>query len=315
MKKTVSFLFLVIIVKLAAHGQQDPQFTNYMYYKMGVNPGYAGAEEAINGMLLNRYQWVGYGGGEPKTLVFSVDAAINAFGAPGGIGINIVSDQLGFYENMWINANYAYKVTTGLGTLGIGISPGVYSFSVNGQWEIPEGDQWTQPESDPGVPQGEVSQMAFDLGLGVYLQTNRYYAGFSVTHVNQASVMFGDVPTTYLARHYYLTGGYNIKLSDPLFELRPSLLLKSDLAAWQLDLNANIVYDDRFWGGISYRVQDAVALLMGMELFNGLRIGYSFDLVTSAISRYGWSSHEVFISYSIDLERSRNQKYKSIRFL
>ena len=73
--------------------------------------------------------------------------------------------------------------------------------------------------------------------------------------------------------------------------------------------------DDRFWGGISYRMNDAVALLLGMELFNGLKLGYSFDLVTSSIGYYGFSSHEIFISYSVNLERNRNQKYKSIRFL
>jgi hypothetical protein len=54
---------------------------------------------------------------------------------------------------------------------------------------------------------------------------------------------------------------------------------------------------------------------MGMELVNGLQIGYSFDLVTSAIRAGGFSSHEIFVRYSIDLEKNRNQKYKSIRFL
>jgi len=92
-------------------------------------------------------------------------------------------------------------------------------------------------------------------------------------------------------------------------------MLKSDMASWQLDLNANIVFDDRFWGGISYRIQDAIALLMGLEMENGLRVGYSFDLVTSAIRSYGFGSHEIFVSYSLDLEKNRNQKYKSIRFL
>ena len=82
-----------------------------------------------------------------------------------------------------------------------------------------------------------------------------------------------------------------------------------------LDLNTNIVFDERFWGGISYRVGDAVALLLGMEMENGLRFGYSFDLVTSAIGRDGFGSHEIFISYSLNLERNRTQKYKSIRFL
>lgn len=318
MKKTVSFLFLVIVVKFAAYGQQDPQFTNNMFYKFGVNPGYAGAEDAINGLLLNRYQWTGFGGGEPKTLVFSADAAIDAFGAPGGIGINIISDQLGYYDNMWVNLSYSYKLTTSLGDLGIGIAPGVYNFSIKPEGWLSSDDALNGTEGGTGdilIPQTEASQMAFDVGLGVYLHTNKYYAGLSVTHLNQAAIKYDELSVDFLVRHYYLSGGYNIKLSDPLFEVRPSFLLKSDLAAWQMDLNVNVVYDERFWGGISYRVQDAVALLMGMELFNGLRVGYSFDLTTSAIGNNSIGSHEIFIGYSIDLERNRNQKYKSVRFL
>lgn len=316
MKKIFSFLYLVIIVKLAAFGQQDPQFTNNMHYKLGVNPGYAGAEGSISGIILNRYQWVGFEGA-PKTLVFSAEAAINAFGSPGGIGLNIVSDELGFEKNTQVNVNYAYSKTLGIGKLGIGLSAGIYNKSINGEWEVPEDNLgiYTQPNSDPAIPQGEVSQMALDAGLGLYLSSNQYFLGVSVTHLNQASIKFSDLASTYLVRHYYLMGGYNIKLSDPLFELRPSFLFKSDFASWQLDINTNVVFNDRFWGGITYRVQDAVALLMGMEMENGLRFGYSFDLVTSAVARYGFSSHEIFVSYSLDLERNRNQKYKSIRFL
>jgi len=316
MKKIISFLFLVFIVKLAAFGQQDPQYTNNMFYKLGVNPGYAGAEGAINGLILNRYQWVGFEGA-PKTLVFSVDAAINAFGSPGGIGLNVVSDELGFEKNTFVNINYAYKTPLSFGNLGIGVSLGMLNKSINGEWEVPEDNFgiYTQPGSDPGIPQGEVSQVAIDAGLGLYLSTNQYYLGASVTHINQPEIKFDESVTSFLARHYYFSGGYNIKLPDPLFEVRPSFFLKSDIASWQLDLNVNVVFDDRFWGGISYRVQDAVALLMGMEMINGLRVGYSFDLVTSAMGAYGYGSHEVFISYSVDLDKNRNQKYKSIRFL
>ena len=92
-------------------------------------------------------------------------------------------------------------------------------------------------------------------------------------------------------------------------------MLKSDLAGWQLDINTNLVYNDRLWGGITYRTQDAIALLMGLELINGLKVGYSFDLTTSAIARWGYGSHEIFIGYSVDLDRNRSRKYKSVRFL
>lgn len=316
MKKKICFLFLLLIINLATFSQQDPQYTNNMQYKLGVNPGFAGAEGTINGIILNRYQWSG-GKGAPETLVFSADAAINAFGAPGGIGLNVVSDKIGFEKNTWVNLNYAYHKTVGWGKLGIGLYFGIYNQSINGKWEIPEDEFgiYTQPGSDPAIPQGEASQVALDAGFGLYLSSNQYFLGASVTHVNQAAIKYSDLASSFLVRHYYLTGGYNIKMANPLFELRPSFLFKSDIAVWQLDLNTIIVFNKRFWGGLTYRVQDAFALLLGMEMENGLRFGYSFDLTTSKLATYGYGSHELFVSYSLNLERNRNQKYKSIRFL
>lgn len=311
MRKAVSCFIILISFTLVTFGQADPQYTNNMYYKLGVNPGFAGTGEAINGIMINRYQW----SGRNKIAVFSADAAINAFGRSEGIGISVLSDKLGFYDNTWVALSLAHKVTTSIGTLGLGISPGVVNFNINGEWEIPQDAIYTQPGSDPAIPQAEASQVTFDVGFGAFLYTNNYYAGFSVTHLNQGAVMYDEIASDFLVRHYYLMGGYNIKLSDPLFELWPSFLVKTDLASVQFDINANIVYNEKIWGGISYRHQDAVALLLGMELFNGMRVGYSFDFTTSAISRSAFGSHEVFISYSLDLERNRNQKYKSIRFL
>jgi len=316
MKKSVSFFFFIIIVNLAAVGQQDPQFTNNMEYKLGVNPGFAGSENAINGIILNRFQWAGFEGA-PKTMVFAVDAAADLLGTPSGVGFNIVSDEIGYEKNIWVNLNYSYKTTLGADNLGIGLSVGFFNKSINGSWTVPEDDNgiYTQPDSDPGVPQGEVSQMAFDLGFGLYLSGSNYFAGISATHLNQAKILFDNQASTYLARHYYLSGGYNIKLGNPLFELRPSILFKTDLASWQCDFNTNVVYDGKYWGGLTYRINDALAILMGAELINGLRFGYSFDLVTSAIGRYGYGSHELFLNYSLNLEKNRTRKYKSIRFL
>jgi type IX secretion system PorP/SprF family membrane protein len=317
MKKVFSFLYFIIIVNLAAVGQQDPQFTNNVFYKLGVNPGYAGIQNTINGMMLNRYQWVGFKGA-PKTLVFCAEGAFDVFGHPGGLGLNVVSDKLGFEKNNWVDIIYSYKKQLKAGVLGIGISAGFFNKSIDGDWDVPENedaDIYTDPGSDPEVPDQAVSQMAFDLGLGLYLNANKYFIGASVTHLNQAAIKFDEESSTFLARHYYLSGGYNIKLPDPLFEVRPSILIKTDLASWQTDLNALLVYNEKFWGGLNYRYQDAISLLMGAELINGMVVGYSFDLTTSALGRYGYGSHEFFVSYSVTLEKSRNRKYKSIRYL
>lgn len=313
MKKIFCFLFLYIIAILAAIAQQDPQFTFNRMTQLSVNPGYAGNNGMVNGLILNRYQWDGIPGA-PKTLLFSVESGTELFGINSGVGLNIISDELGFQKNIAVSFDYAYRKVTKWGNLGIGASAGFYNMAINGEWYIPEGDMF-DPTTDPGIPQSDVSQLAFDLGFGLFLRSNDYYFGASVTHLNQASIVFSDQASTYLARHYYLSAGYNISLSDPLFEIQPAVYFKTDMVAFQADFTVDLVYKERYSAGLNYRINDAVGVLLGFELVNGMRIGYAYDIMTSALAGYGNGSHEIFIGYSFDLGKNRSKKYKSVRFL
>jgi len=299
---------------LAAIAQQDPQFTFNKMTQLSVNPGFAGNEGVINGLILNRYQWVGIQGA-PKTLLFSVDATNELLGFESGVGLNVMSDEIGFQKNIAVTLDYAYRRKTKFGNLGIGTSLGFYNIAFNGTWFTPEGDGWTVFGSDDAVVKGDVSQMAFDLGLGIYLKSNDYYIGASVTHLNQASIVFADVASTYLARHYYVSGGYNISMTDPLFEIQPSVLFKTDMVSYQADITVDLVYKKRYSAGLNYRIQDAVGILLGFEMLNGLKIGYAYDIMTSALGGYGDGSHEIYLGYSFDLGKNRSKKYKSVRFL
>ena len=313
MKRIFCFLFLYIIANLAAIAQQDPQFSFNRLIQLTVNPGYAGNDGLINGIILNRYQWDGVKG-SPQTLVFSAGAATNILGLNSGIGFNVISDELGFSKNISVSFDYAYRAKTRIGELGIGTSIGFYNMSVNGDWYIPESDVHGTI-NEPGIPQGEASQLAFDVGLGLFLKSKDYYFGASVTHLNQASLILADQARSFLARHYYLAAGYNITLSDPLFELHPSVFFKTDMVAYQLDCTVDLVYKKRFSAGLNYRINDAVCVLVGFEMNNGLKIGYAYDLMTSALAGYGGGSHELYLSYSLDLGKNRIKKYKSIRYL
>lgn len=314
MKKIFCFLFLYIIANLAAIAQQDPQFTFNKMTQLSVNPGFAGNNGVINGLILNRYQWEGIVGA-PKTLVFSVEGATELLGVNSGVGLNIISDKLGFQKNISVSFDYAYRKKTKFGNLGIGASLGFYNIAFNGNWFVPEGVYWVPAENDPAVVKGNVSQLAFDMGLGCFLRSNDYYLGASVTHLNQASIVFADQASTFLARHYYMSAGYNFSLADPLFEIQPSVLFKTDMVAYQADFTVDLVYKKRFSAGLNYRINDALGVLLGFELINGLRIGYAYDIGLSALSSYGNGSHEMFLGYSLDLGKNRNKKYKSVRFL
>ncbi len=121
--------------------------------------------------------------------------------------------------------------------------------------------------------------------------------------------------TSFISRIYYLTGGYNIKLGNPLIELQPSALFKSDAVTYQLEVTAKAEYKKMFNGGISWRKGDGFVFLLGVKIKN-IDAGYSYDLSTSEISKVSHGSHELFIRYSMPLEKRKDRHSgKSIRIL
>jgi type IX secretion system PorP/SprF family membrane protein len=119
-----------------------------------------------------------------------------------------------------------------------------------------------------------------------------------------------------LRRHYYLTGGYYYVLpSHPAFELQPSALFEYDGAAFQFNIGALLEYNKKIWGGIEYRLQDAVAILAGMN-FKSFRFGISYDIATSSMTRYSYGGIEVMLNYCFKIKTEKFRKsYKNTRFL
>ncbi len=314
MKKIVSISILIIGVYMNTFGQQDPQNSQYMFNKFIYNPGYAGNSGGICAGATARQQWVGFEGA-PSTTVFYADAAINPFNISSGVGLSISNDKLGFEKNLSIAGTYAYRLDLGKGMLGIGANFGLYNKALDPTWKIPNGDYFTQPSGDPLIPENKESYVAFDLGLGVFFSTDNFYVGISSTHINQPNIKFNK-GTPFLARHYYLMGGYDLHLPNPILELLPSFFVQSDGKATQLTINTTLLYNKKIWGGVSYRTGDAFTGLIGLQLINGLKIGYSYDFPTSDIRKYSGGTHELMIKYCFNVSLQHVPKrYKSIRFL
>lgn len=161
------------------------------------------------------------------------------------------------------------------------------------------------------------------MGAGLFYRTDDLYVGVSSTRLlegefvyTQNSTAGSPESTDKLVRHYYLTAGYTLQMSNPAFELLPSMMLQSDLTATKIDLNATVMYNKKFWAGVSYRVGAAVVGMIGIDILNGVKIGYSYDFDTSALDNFSKGSHEVMVGYSFTLGVEKTpQKYKSIRFL
>jgi len=309
----ITFLFLGIIT-YSSWSQQDPLTSQYMFSTLTYNPGIAGTSGMICATAINRQQWIGFKGA-PATTIFNISAPVSLFKISSGLGLIVESDKVGFDRDINLSAIYSYLMNVGTGKLGIGVSLGMVNKTLDPEWYIPNGDGFTQPDQDPLIPVNKESFVAFDAGLGLYLSADKYYASLSVTHLNQAKIKFTKgVP--YLTRHYYLSAGYNIQLPNPSLELLPSVFAFSDGRVVQFSVTSMVRYNKKVWGGVSYRAGDALTGLIGLELYNGIRVGYAYDFPLSDIRKNTSGSHEFMVNYCFDLSLGKSRmKYKSIRFL
>jgi type IX secretion system PorP/SprF family membrane protein len=309
----IAFLFLVL---LSSYGmaQQDPVSSQYMFNILTYNPGIAGTSGMVCATALNRQQWVGFAGA-PKTTVFNVSAPVSLFKIKSGLGLIIESDNIGFDKDINLSAAYSYLLDLNIGKLGLGINLGMIDESIDPSWYVPTGDGFTQPDQDPLIPVTKESYVAFDAGLGAFLKADKYYASLSITHINRPKIKYSK-GNTYISRHYYLTSGYTLQLPNPSLELLPSLFAYSDGKIVQLNVTSLLRYNKKIWGGVSYRAGDALIGIVGFELFNGIRIGYSYDFTLSDIRKSSTGSHELMVNYCFDMNLGKSpMRYKSIRFL
>ena len=275
---------------------------------MANNPGFAGSNGNICATAINRQQWLGFDGA-PQTTILSVDAAVAPFGINSGVGLNIVNDQLGVASNFKAGGTYAYRFPLLRGELGIGTELGIINKSIDGDFNPLE-------DGDATIPKNKDNDINFDMSLGAFYKDEKLYAGISVSHINQANFELNGNTVASSQRHYFFAAGYNFNTPVSLLELKPSLFVKSDGRSHQINLNANVLYNKKFWGGISYRWEDAIIGILGIELFNGIKIGYSYDLNISKLSNYNQGTHEVMIGYCFNLGfEQKTENYNSVRFL
>ena len=314
MKKfNVAFLFLVLALQPIL-SQQDPLYSHYMFSTLTYNPGVAGTSGMICATALNRQQWLGFKGA-PATTMFNISSPVSPFGINSGVGLVIESDNIGFDKDIKLSGVYSYLMDMGQGKLGIGVNLGMLSKTLDPTWQIPSGDAHTPAAGDPLIPESKETYVAFDAGLGLYYKADKYYAAFSVTHLNSPKIKYTK-GITYVSRHYYLTGGYTLQLPNPSLEFLPSFFAYTDGKVSQFTITSLLRYNKKVWGGVSYRAGDAIVWSIGLELFNGIRLGYAYDFTTSDIRKDSNGSHEFMVNYCFDLNLGKSpMRYKSIRFL
>jgi type IX secretion system PorP/SprF family membrane protein len=100
-----------------------------------------------------------------------------------------------------------------------------------------------------------------------------------------------------MVRRYYATIGGVIETESEI-KFKPSMLLRYENGSkLQYDLNMNVLINDIFWIGASYRSDESIVALFEYQINRKFRVGYSYDYTLGILGSYSSGSHELMIGY------------------
>ncbi|WP_299277077.1 type IX secretion system membrane protein PorP/SprF [uncultured Psychroserpens sp.] len=303
--KLVKFNIIAFILFSSWMGvaQQLPQFTQYMYNTISINPAYAGSREALSIVGLHRSQWVGLEGG-PQTQTLSIHAPMRNERV--GLGLSFINDELGYQNFSYLYGDFSYTIPTGENSkLAFGIKAGFTSYSLDADFQ--------QSQSNDPVIFGFENRWKPNIGTGIYWHSNKWYVGLSAPRILNTDYT-GDAEFQALERiSYYFTGGYVFDLSENT-KFKPATLLKATNGApLSFDLTANFLFYEKFWVGAGYRINERAAAIGGIadfQISKQLRIGYAYEYPISDLRPYTSGTHEVLLMFEI----FKSKRIKSPRY-
>ncbi|OYQ37643.1 hypothetical protein CHU92_07745 [Flavobacterium cyanobacteriorum] len=295
---------LLVLWCYTAHAQQEPQYTQYMYNTLTVNPGYTGSTPGLEATLLHRSQWVGIDGA-PVTQAFSIHSPVH--NGKIGVGLSAVNDRLGPSDEFYVDGNVSYTLFIGkAGRLAFGMKGGVRVLNI--EWSRGRFFQGADPLLNTNIN----NKINPTVGAGAYYYTDKWYAGVSVPNFIRNDY-YDDIQEDAIAsrQHYYIITGYVFDLADDI-KCKPAILAKIVSGApVTVDFSANFLLQEKVTLGASYRWDDSVSALAGFQFTQNIFAGYSYDYTVTELQKYNNGSHEIILRFNL---WPKAKRVKSPRF-
>lgn len=303
---------IAILASTSAVAQQNAQFSQYIFNELVINPAYAGTKGLVNLSAIYSNQWEGFKG-SPSTQTLALDAAVSE---KIGLGFHLINDNIGAQTQQGFFSSYAYKIPiTEKLKLSMGLAVGASYFTLDGN-KLLSGEEY-----DPAIPMSLETKFRFDTKTGLFLYSDRFYAGFSVSDLLANVFHPEDLMIATQARHYYLTSGYVFDLSEK-FKFKPSFLIKEDFEApTNIDINSFFLYNERVWLGVTGRfgakifsndldntlkMRNAFSFMIEYNITDRFRVGYAYTQSVNAMKNY--PGHEIALGYYFPNKLSTKMK-------
>ena len=309
--------FLIIALVAASYmasAQQDPQHTMYRFNGLMFNPAYAGSREALSLSAIYRWQWVNVEG-SPQTASFSIHSPLKNDHV--ALGFSFVSDHYTVVHSDKLEGDFAYRIPVGK-KKKIKISLGVGVSATNIRTNLR--DVGLAQTVDASF-QNNISLWIPNVTAGLYVYSEKFFVGVSVPEIlsnslsTRGQVWQRSIDSAHQYTSLYATAGYVFDLGKKV-KFAPSILLKyvPKFAPISMDFNANFIFIDRLWLGVSYRLSDSYGFMVAFNITKQLRVGYAYDLTVSPISHFTTGSHEVMAGYDFDFRKKSIVNPRYVRY-
>lgn len=306
MRRIILYIFIICGCSFNAIAQQLPQFTQYMYNTIAVNPAYAGSREVLSIVALNRNQWVGFDGG-PKTQTLSIHTPLR--NKKIGLGLSLLNDKTGYENFTYAYADFSYTIKANeYIKIAFGLKGGFSYYKIDS--ELFEDSAVL---SDPYFNE-KLNKINTNFGAGIYIHSEKWYAGISTPRLVNNSYSNNSNFEAFERIHYYAIAGYVFDISSTL-KFKPSFLTKyTNGAPLSSDITGNFLFNEKFWLGASYRMngkERAIGFIADIQVNRQLRVGYAYEIATGEIRSYTSGSHEIILMYEFDFMK---KNFRSPRY-
>ncbi|MDD2634088.1 MAG: type IX secretion system membrane protein PorP/SprF [Bacteroidales bacterium] len=315
--KSKYILVVLVLLTIQGFAQQSSVFNQYIFNPMTINPAYAGTKQwtSINSVYTS--QWTGLDGA-PSTQMISIEGALSE---SMGLGLQFINDKIGaqYQQSLYGSYSYILKLNDKF-KLSMGLAAGISYFTLDGT------KLNSETIDDAAVPVTRVNSLRIDPKFGLFLYSDRFYAGLSSTDLLGDLIQAPDGYAVAQQRHYYFTAGYVFDLGKDI-KLKPSFLIREDFKALtNFDVSTYVLFKETFWLGATYRfgadllasesldnslkLRDAIVFMTEWNINPSLVIGYAYTHSLTALS--GFSGHEIMLDYT--LPRKRDTRMKTPRY-
>lgn len=306
-------MFSLLSIKLYAQQDQEPHYTQFLFNKMVINPAFTGLKENWDFGVFYRNQWARMNGA-PENILFNIQHGLS--NQKLGLGGYIMNDKIGLENRLNTFFSGAYHIKRENDIFSLGLQCGIRAFFLNSSELDPK------DKDDAALYSGFKNPVTPDFKFGFNYMHKDFYAGFSISHLNQSKFRYAyNLDQSNLKRHYYINAGYNYVI-DPVYTLKPSVMLRWVPGTKVVgDVCAVIDYSKKYWAGLNFRSKDAIGFIIGINLDNfeaikyDMKIGYAYDYTLSSVRNKLGNSHEIMITYNPKkVEKKHTQKFQRLEF-